>query len=55
IMDVSERIKALISENPDIQTIRKAAREEGMVTLRECAVKKMLEGITTYEEVISVT
>ncbi|MBI5599297.1 MAG: Flp pilus assembly complex ATPase component TadA [Deltaproteobacteria bacterium] len=55
MMDVSERVKALILKNVDIQALQKAAREEGMVTLRECAVKKMLEGITTYEEVMSVT
>jgi len=26
-----------------------------MVSLRQVAIKKMMEGITTYEEVISVT
>jgi len=26
-----------------------------MLTLRLCAVKKMVEGITTYEEMVSVT
>jgi len=31
------------------------AREEGMFTLRESAVKKLLEGATTYEEVLRVT
>jgi len=55
IMDISERIKILMVKTADIDTIGHAAKEEGMVTLRECAVKKMLEGITTYEEVVSVT
>jgi len=35
--------------------IRQAACKEGMVTLRENAIKKMLDGETTYHEVIRVT
>jgi len=35
--------------------IRQAACNEGMVTLRENAIKKMLDGETTYQEVIRVT
>ena len=31
------------------------AREEGMFTLRESAIKKMMEGTTTFEEVLRVT
>jgi general secretion pathway protein E len=31
------------------------AEAEGMVRLRENAVRKMLEGITTYQEVLRVT
>ena len=31
------------------------ARDEGMRTLREAAVQKMLDGITSYEQVMSVT
>jgi general secretion pathway protein E len=32
-----------------------AAGEDGLITLRQVAVRKMLEGITTYEEVIAMT
>jgi len=31
------------------------AKQEGMVTLRENAIKKLLEGKTTYQEVLRVT
>ncbi len=55
IMDISEAVKGLLSEKTDAVTLFKAAKKEDMTTLRECAVKKMLEGVTTYEEVVSVT
>ena len=55
LMHNSENIQKLISEGADSQTIGRQARSEGMLTLRESAIKKMLEGVTTYEEVISIT
>ena len=39
----------------DLEAIRARVREEGMITLRENAIKKMLEGQTTYSEVLRVT
>lgn len=45
----------MVSKTPDIPAIEKAARGEGMTPLREAAIKKMLQGMTTYEEVVSVT
>ena len=39
----------------DLEAIRLKAQAEGMVTLRENAIQKMLEGITTYQEVFRVT
>jgi general secretion pathway protein E len=38
-----------------VDALRAKAREEGMRTLRECAIEKMLKGITTYQEVMRVT
>ena len=38
-----------------MSAIREKALEEGMVSLRENAVKKFLEGLTTYQEVMRVT
>jgi type II secretory ATPase GspE/PulE/Tfp pilus assembly ATPase PilB-like protein len=54
-MEVTERIRALIQEKADSELIRKAAATDGMVMLREAAVKKMLKGETTFDEVIRVT
>jgi general secretion pathway protein E len=33
----------------------RAAREDGMINLRQVAIRKMLEGVTTYEEVVGMT
>lgn len=55
LMDVSDSIKTLLTKNTALEELRKAARDDGMATLRECAILKMLEGSTTYEEVVSNT
>jgi type IV pilus assembly protein PilB len=54
-MIVTERIRELVSGKSSIDAIRKAAMEEGMKTLRENGLQKVLAGITTLEEVIQAT
>ena len=55
VLDMNDRLKTLVSGSVDLATIVEAARQEGLVSLREIAISKMLEGVTTYEEVISMT
>ncbi|MEK7313355.1 MAG: type II/IV secretion system protein, partial [Deltaproteobacteria bacterium] len=56
VMDFSDRVRTVLSGSVvDMEALYKAAKQDGMITLRECAVKKMLEGITTYEEVVAIT
>jgi general secretion pathway protein E len=55
VLEVSERIKGLVSGSAGLSALTAAAREEGMVSLRQVAINKMLEGVTTYEEVIAMT
>ena len=45
----------MTSGDVDLEGIRKTATQEGMISLRENALKKMLEGTTTYQEVLRVT
>jgi len=54
-LSVTEPIKDIIAQEGSADMIRQAARNEGMVTLRENAIKKMLDGDTNYQEVIRVT
>jgi general secretion pathway protein E len=55
VLDVNEAVKAVISERLDLASLREVARKDGLISLRELAVRKMLQGVTTYEEVIAVT
>ena len=55
VLPYSESIKKMTSDGADLERIRAKAKAEGMVTLRENAVKKMLEGMSTYQEVLRVT
>jgi general secretion pathway protein E len=55
VMDMNEKIKSMVKASVDLAEIDVAARQGGLVTLREIAISKMLEGVTTYEEVVSMT
>lgn len=55
IFVISEDVKNLIYKQVSASELRARAREMGMRTLREDGLRKVLSGITTLEEVISVT
>ncbi|MDY6790173.1 MAG: GspE/PulE family protein [Thermodesulfobacteriota bacterium] len=55
VLPYSESLKQMTTADTDIEKIKAQAREEGMATLRESAIRKLLEGITTYQEVLRVT
>jgi general secretion pathway protein E len=55
MFEVGDAVKALVMQRADAGTIKVQARREGMVTLREAAVKKMLARITSYEQVLAAT
>jgi type IV pilus assembly protein PilB len=55
VMKMSERIKEMTVEHAPEAEITTAAREEGMLTLREDGVGKVRAGLTSLEEVLRVT
>jgi len=55
LMEISEKIKKLTNQQVPVSEIKKVAIEEGMMTLREVAIKKLGMGITTVEEVLRIT
>jgi general secretion pathway protein E len=55
LFKISSPIRALIHTSAPEQDIKEQARKEGMSTLREAAVHKLLTGETTYGEVVEVT
>jgi general secretion pathway protein E len=55
VLPYSDTIKSLTVSDADLAGLTATARAEGMGTLRESAVEKLMAGITTYQEVIRVT
>ena len=52
---IEYHIKSLIVKNVDAGMIKKAAIERGMITLREDGIAKVLQGITTIDELFRAT
>jgi type IV pilus assembly protein PilB len=55
LLDLSDRIRGMILDRRPAAEIKRAAKEEGMVFLREAALKKVMEGRTTLREINKVT
>ena len=55
LLKMSDGIKNTILENSDAETIKKHALKEKMITLRRDGVNKILHGLTTAEEILSIT
>ncbi len=55
IMDITPELKAIISNHGTTETIKNTAVKSGMNSLRMSAVKLVLEGVTTVEEMLKVS
>jgi general secretion pathway protein E len=55
ILTVDDSVKQLIIDNKDSPEIKREAVRHGMRTLRQSALRKLAEGLTTFEEVVRVT
>jgi general secretion pathway protein E len=55
LLMVDDKIRSLIIRNTDANTIKKAAIENGMITLREDGIRKVLTGATTIDELMRAT
>ena len=55
VLEVNDVIRGLIIEKAHVSKLKEAARKNGMITLRESALRKLFTGATTVEEVIRVT
>jgi type IV pilus assembly protein PilB len=55
LLDLSERIREMILERRPTSEIKRVAREEGMTFLRESALDRVRQGITTLKEANKVT
>jgi type II secretory ATPase GspE/PulE/Tfp pilus assembly ATPase PilB-like protein len=55
VMPVTEDLRTVILKNGTTSEIREMAQTQGMKTLRQSGLMKVLEGTTTVEEVLRVT
>ncbi len=55
LLDLTDRIREMIVDRRPTSEIKRVAREEGMITLRESGVAKIRAGITTVKEINKVT
>ena len=55
LLDLSDRIRELILDRRPASEVKRAASEEGMIFLRDSALQKVFEGVTTLREINKVT
>jgi type IV pilus assembly protein PilB len=55
VMPITEEVRDLILAGATTVDIKRAARQQGVKTLRQSGLTKVAEGITTLEEVLRVT
>jgi len=55
LLDLTDRIREMIVDRRPTSEIKRVAREEGMITLRESGLAKIRSGITTLKEINKVT
>jgi type IV pilus assembly protein PilB len=55
IFIIDDEVRHMINKRSSTLLLRQRARELGMRTLREDGVRKVLAGLTSAEEVISIT
>jgi general secretion pathway protein E len=55
LLVVDDEVRTLVMKSADAATIRRAATARGMNTLREDGADKVVEGMTTIEEILRVT
>jgi type IV pilus assembly protein PilB len=55
IFEIDDEVRHMVNDRASTMVLRQRAREQGMRTLREDGVRKVLAGLTSAEEVISIT
>jgi type IV pilus assembly protein PilB len=55
LLDLTDRIREMIIDRRPTSEIKRIARDEGMITLRESGLNKIKQGITSLREINKVT
>jgi general secretion pathway protein E len=55
VLEVDDKVRKLIVGRATARDVQTQARHDGLLTLREAAIKKLARGMTSFEEVLRVT
>jgi type IV pilus assembly protein PilB len=55
VLEVTDDLRELILAGASVQELRRKAIDDGMVTLRRSGLQKVMDGITTIEEIVRET
>ncbi len=55
LLELSPRIREMIIDRRPVNELQEVAKDEGMITLRQAALEKALQGITSLREINRVT
>ena len=55
ILPIDEKVKEMVIDGVDAPKIKREVASAGVKTLRQSALRKLADGITTFEEVVRVT
>jgi general secretion pathway protein E len=55
VLEVDEKIRRMIAAHANAKDMMRQARDDGLITLREAAIKKLANGMTTFAEVLRAT
>ena len=55
LLVLDDGLRDLVTRSPDVTQLRKLCRERGLVTLREDGFLKVMNGMTTIDEILRVT
>ncbi len=54
LLEITQPLADLALGNATADTIRQRAIEDGLVTLKEAAIQKVIQGVTTVEEILAI-
>jgi len=55
LLVMDDSLRDMVTRSPDVNLLRKLCRERGLVTLREDGFAKVMQGLTTVDEILRVT
>ncbi len=55
LLELNDDLRDIVTSNPSLGDLRRAARDSGMRTLREDGMQKLIDGLTTVDELMRVT